>query len=105
MSCRWLAFTSNWREVTSYYSRFYLDISAGFIFLSETAATPFIKSDDRPNSIARLFQLHALQGDLLRHTDTKAEHCCRPLHLHKVQDDGAPVVGQPIQFYGLERTA
>ena len=35
---RWHAFTSNWREITSYNSRFYLDISVGFILLSETAA-------------------------------------------------------------------
>ena len=72
------------------------------IFLSERAATTF---NDEPNSIARLFQLPVLQGGLLRHTDTKAEHCCRPLHLHKVQDDGASMVGQPIQFYELDRTA
>ena len=30
ISCRWHAFTSNWREITSYNSRFYLDVSVGF---------------------------------------------------------------------------
>jgi hypothetical protein len=73
--------------------------------LSETAATPFIQSDDRPNPIARLFQLPVLQGRLLRDAKTEAEHCCRPLHLQKLQHDGAPVVGQPIQFYELDGTA
>ena len=57
-----------------------------------------------PNSIARLFQLPVLQGGLPHDADTEAEHCCRPLHLQKVQHDGAPVVGHPIQFYGLDRT-
>jgi hypothetical protein len=105
VSGRWRALTSNWREVTSYDSRFYLDISVGFIFLSETAAAPFVQSDDRPNSIARLFQLPVLQGRLLRDAKTEAEHCCRPLHLQKLQHDGAPVVGHPIQFYELDGTA
>jgi hypothetical protein len=105
VSGRWRALTSNWREVTSYDSRFYLDISVGFIFLSETAAAPFVQSDDRPNSIARLFQLPVLQGRLLRDAKTEAERCYRPLHLQKVQHDGAPVVGHPIQFYGLDGTA
>ena len=105
VSGRWHALTSNWREITSYNSRFYLDISVGFILLSETVATPFIQSDDRPNSIARLFQLSVLQGGLLRDAKTEAERCYRSLHLQKVQHDGASVVGHPIQFYGLERTA
>ena len=41
------------------------------IFLSEAAATAF---NDKPNSIARLFQLPALQGGLLRYAETEAEH-------------------------------
>jgi hypothetical protein len=64
-----------------------------------------LTSNEKPNSIARLFQLPILQSDLLRSAETEAERCYRSLHLQKVQHDGAPVVGHPIQFYGLERTA
>ena len=66
------------------------------------AATTF---NDEPNAIARLFQLPVLQGGLPRYAETEAEHRYRPLRLQKVQDDGAPVVGQPIQFYELDGTA
>ncbi|KRR18605.1 hypothetical protein CQ14_24765 [Bradyrhizobium lablabi] len=64
-----------------------------------------LTSNDEPDSIARLFQLPILQGDLLRYADTKAEHLCWTLHLQKVQQDGVPVVGDPIQFHELDGTA
>jgi hypothetical protein len=60
---------------------------------------------DKPDFTARLFQLPVLQGGLLRHAETEAERRDQPLCLQKLQENGAPVVGQPIQFYELDRTA
>ena len=61
--------------------------------------------NDEPDFIARLFQLPVLQRGLLRHAEAKAEHRDQPLHLQNLQENCAPLVGQPIQFYELDRTA
>ena len=60
---------------------------------------------DEPDFTARLFQLPVLQGGLPRHAETEAERRDQPLRLQKLQEDGTPVVGQPIQFHELDGTA
>ncbi len=76
-------------------------IDACVTLLSETAAT----FNDEPDLTASLFQLPVLQVGLLRHAKTEAERRDQPLRLQKLQENGAPVVGQPIQFYELDGTS
>ena len=55
-----------------------------------------IQPDDRPNSIARLFQLPVLRGGLQRHATNEAELCRTP-RLQKVQDEGLSLVRQELE--------